>query len=49
MRSSRVNLKLVALGVGVFDAIAKMGAYFVHERVWAKIKWGAAKPPDYQI
>ncbi|MDA1312858.1 MAG: DUF2061 domain-containing protein [Acidobacteria bacterium] len=40
----------VALGVGVFDATAKMGAYFLHERLWARIKWGAPKPPsDYQI
>ena len=39
----------VALGVGLFDAVAKMGAYFVHERVWARIKWGTPKPPDYQI
>lgn len=40
----------VALGVGFFDAIAKTGTYFLHERLWARIKWGAPKPPpDYQI
>lgn len=39
----------VALGVGFFDAVAKMAAYFLHERAWARVKWGAPKPPDYQI
>ena len=39
----------VALGVGFFDAVFKMAAYFLHERVWARIKWGAPKQPDYQI
>jgi uncharacterized membrane protein len=39
----------VAIGVGVLDGFAKMGAYFLHERVWARIKWGRSKPPEYQI
>jgi len=39
----------VGLGVGVLDAVAKMGAYFLHERVWARIKWGTPKYPDYEI
>ncbi len=30
----------VALGVGLFDSVAKMAAYFLHERLWARIKWG---------
>jgi uncharacterized membrane protein len=38
-----------AWDVGFFDAVAKMAAYFLHERVWARIKWGAPKPPEYQI
>jgi adenylylsulfate kinase len=39
----------VALGVGLLDAVAKMAGYFLHERIWAKIKWGVPKRPDYEI
>ncbi len=39
----------VALGIGLIDAVAKMTAYFVHERLWARIRWGTAKRPDYEI
>ena len=33
----------VALGVGLLDSVSKMAAYFLHERLWARIKWGAPK------
>ena len=39
----------VALGIGFLDAVAKMTAYFLHERVWARIRWGLPKRPDYEI
>jgi len=39
----------VALGVGLLDGVAKMGAYFLHERLWARVKWGLPKRPDYEI
>ena len=39
----------IALGVGALDGVAKMGAYFLHERVWARIPWGMPKRPDYEI
>ena len=39
----------VALGIGLVDGVAKMAGYFLHERVWAHIKWGAPKRPDYEI
>ena len=39
----------VAAGIGILDAIAKMAAYFVHERLWARIRWGMPKRPDYEI
>jgi uncharacterized membrane protein len=38
----------LALGIGALDAVAKMSAYFLHERVWARIRWGT-KRPDYEI
>ena len=39
----------VALGVGLVDGIAKMAGYFLHERLWAHVKWGRQKPPNYEI
>ncbi len=39
----------IALGVGALDGVVKLAAYFVHERIWARIPWGAAKRPDYEI
>jgi adenylylsulfate kinase len=39
----------VALGVGLLDGVAKMAGYFLHERIWAQIKWGLPKRPDYEI
>ncbi len=35
----------LALGVGVLDMLAKISFFYIHERVWAKIKWGTAKHP----
>ena len=39
----------IALGIGLIDGVAKMGAYFLHERVWARIQWGMPRRPDYEI
>ncbi|MBK9166210.1 MAG: DUF2061 domain-containing protein [Bryobacterales bacterium] len=39
----------VALGAGVLDAFAKMGLYFLHERLWNHISLGRPKPPEYEI
>ena len=39
----------IALGVGALDGVTKMAAYFLHERVWARIPWGMPKRPDYEI
>lgn len=30
----------LAIGVGIFDIITKLLFYYIHERVWNKIKWG---------
>ena len=29
-----------AIGVGAIDAISKLLFYYIHERIWDKIKWG---------
>ncbi len=39
----------VSLGAGVLDMVLKIGLYFLHERVWDRIPFGRAKPPEYEI
>ena len=33
------NVKVGAV-IGVFDTVAKIGLYYIHERAWYRIKWG---------
>jgi uncharacterized membrane protein len=39
----------LSLGAGALDMILKIGAYFVHERIWNHIEFGRGKPPEYEI
>lgn len=39
----------LSLSAGALDIVLKIGAYFVHERVWDRIEFGRAKPPEYEI
>lgn len=39
----------LAFQIGVVDGISKLLGYFLHERVWARIRYGAPKPPEYEI
>jgi uncharacterized membrane protein len=39
----------LSFGVGLFDMVAKIGLYFVHERIWNHISFGRPKPPEYEI
>ena len=39
----------LSLGAGGLDMVLKIGAYFVHERLWDRISFGRAKPPEYEI
>ena len=34
---------------GALDAVLKIAAYFVHERLWNHIGFGRSKPPEYEI
>ena len=34
---------------GAADMVLKIGAYFVHERIWDRIQFGRSKPPEYEI
>jgi len=35
----------VSIGVGVFEVIAKITFYYIHERIWHKVDWGKKKHP----
>ena len=39
----------LSIGAGLLDGVVKIGAYFIHERVWNHIEFGRGKPPDYEI
>jgi uncharacterized membrane protein len=35
----------IALEIGLFEMIAKMLFYYLHERAWAAVSWGKGKHP----
>ena len=40
----------LSLGAGALDMVLKIGAYFVHERIWNHINFGrSTKAPEYEI
>jgi uncharacterized membrane protein len=39
----------VSVGAGLLDMFAKIGLYFLHERLWNHISFGRPKPPEYEI
>ena len=42
------NVSLSA-GIGLLDTVIKIGAYYVHERLWIRVKFGRLKRPEYEI
>ena len=44
--TGRGTLSLIG---SALDIVLKIGAYFVHERIWNHITFGRAKPPEYEI
>jgi uncharacterized membrane protein len=38
-----------ALAIGAGDASLKICLFYLHERIWTRITFGRARPPDYQI
>lgn len=40
-----------AIEIGLIDTTVKLGAYFIHERIWNRIGFGRLAPakPDYEI
>lgn len=39
----------LAAQIGVFDTVVKIGAFYIHERVWNRLNFGKKKPPEYHI
>ena len=39
----------LAAEVGAFELIAKIGIFYVHERIWHRIKWGVNPPQEEAI
>ena len=39
----------LAATVGLADTGVKIGAYYVHERLWLKVRFGRSTSPDYDI
>ena len=40
----------LSLGAGALDVVLKIGAYFLHERIWDRINYGRTpKSPEYEI
>lgn len=39
----------MAVAIGAADVVIKIGAFYVHERLWEKVRFGKPKEQDYQI
>lgn len=39
----------LSIGIGLLDSVVKLGAYYLHERIWDRLSFGRVKPPEYQI
>ncbi|MBI3698096.1 MAG: DUF2061 domain-containing protein [Acidobacteria bacterium] len=39
----------IAMQIGAIDGVIKLFGYFLHERLWARIRYGQPKPPEYEI
>ncbi|MHC4568433.1 MAG: DUF2061 domain-containing protein [Planctomycetota bacterium] len=39
----------LAAQIGVLDTAVKLGAFYLHERMWNRLSFGKQKPPEYQI
>lgn len=38
-----------AAKIGALDTAIKLVAYFAHERLWLRVRFGRYEPTDYQI
>jgi len=38
-----------AVEIGVADTLIKLGAYYFHERLWIRVRFGKLRKPEYEI
>jgi len=39
----------LATQIGLLDTLIKIGAFYLHERVWNHLDFGKVKSPEYEI
>ncbi len=39
----------LSAGIGILDTVVKIGAFYLHERLWNRVKFGKLKRPEYEI
>ena len=39
----------LSVKISVLETVCKIGAFYVHERVWNRLNFGKKKKPEYQI
>ena len=39
----------IALEIGLADTLIKLFAFYGHERLWNRLRFGREKSPDYEI
>ncbi len=39
----------LAAQIGVLDTLIKIGAFYFHERLWIRVKFGRLRRPEYEI
>ena len=39
----------MAAKIGALDTAVKIGAFYIHERIWIRLNFGKKKLPEYQI
>ena len=39
----------LAASIALLDTLIKVGAFYIHERLWLRIRFGRPKPPEYEI
>ena len=35
--------------IGLLDTVVKIFAYYAHERIWNRVRYGQLKRPEYEI
>jgi len=39
----------LATRIGILDTLIKLGAFYLHERLWSRLDFGREHPPEYHI